>query len=68
MMVKDYNDSTEISEDRRFLSNVDASAISLSDNDLLRWNHHWIELLLPFYVLWKIKAINNNYQLLILMK
>jgi hypothetical protein len=68
MMVKDYNDSNKISEDWRFLSNVDATAISLSDNDPTKIEPPLDRTLTAFYVSWKIKAsskklpIVNSYE------
>ena len=60
MMVKDYNDSNKISEDWRFLSNVDATAISLSDNDPTKIEPPLDRTLTAFYVSWKIKASNKK--------
>ena len=68
MMVKDYNATGKISEDWRFLSNVDAAAISLSENDPTKIEPPLDRTLTAFYVSWRIKAdskklpIVNSYK------
>jgi len=60
MMVKDYNDTNKINEDWRFLSNVDATAISLSENDPTKIEPPLDRTLTAFYVSWKIKAYSKK--------
>ncbi len=68
MMVKDYNANENISEDWRFLSNVDASYIYLSENDPTKIEPPLERTLSAFYISWRLKASNkklpiiNSYQ------